>query len=113
MSDSLVSSIENWPVVARHSAQRLRTESAAQGGVPELDRAVKKLAEAATTEQSGRNAVVPTIYRNGDIRLSLFATIAQFGTPEDLALDDFKIELFFPADAETESYLRRNSGEPT
>jgi hypothetical protein len=40
------------------------------------------------------------------LRLSLFTTIAQFGTPEDLALDDLKIELFFPSDKETEATLR-------
>ena len=49
--------------------------------------------------------VIPTIYRAGDLRLSLFTTIAQFGTPEDLALDDLKIELFFPSDAETAATL--------
>jgi transcriptional regulator with XRE-family HTH domain len=113
MSDRLVTLIENWPEVARHTAQRLRTESAAQGGVPEFDRAIRKLTESVTNEEPSLKAVVPTIYRNGDIRLSLFATIAQFGTPEDLALDDFKIELFFPADAETENYLRGNKGETT
>ena len=46
------------------------------------------------------------------MRLSLFAIIAQFGTPEDLALDDLKIELFFPADSETELALRAMSDEP-
>ena len=49
---------------------------------------------------------MPTIYRTGTTRLSLFAIIAQFGTPEDLALDDLKIELCFPADSETEQTLR-------
>jgi hypothetical protein len=36
----------------------------------------------------------------------MFTTIAQFGTPEDLTLDDMKIELFFPADADTAETLR-------
>ena len=36
----------------------------------------------------------------------MFTTIAQFGTPEDLTLDDLKIELFFPADAETAATLK-------
>ena len=39
---------------------------------------------------------IPAIFRNGDIRLSLFATLAQFGTAEDLPLDDLRIELYFP-----------------
>ncbi|MEM9870065.1 MAG: hypothetical protein AAF822_02330 [Pseudomonadota bacterium] len=43
---------------------------------------------------------------SGDLRLSLFATIAQFGTPEDVALEEIKVELFFPADAATTQALR-------
>jgi len=34
--------IENWPEVAYQAAQRLRTESAVQGGVPEFDRVTAK-----------------------------------------------------------------------
>ncbi|MGB7336606.1 MAG: transcriptional regulator, partial [Salaquimonas sp.] len=49
--------------------------------------------------------VVPTIFRLGDMRLSLFGTIAQFGTPEDLTLDDLKIELFFPSDEASREVL--------
>lgn len=36
------------------------------------------------------------------MRLSMFATISQFGTPEDLLLDDLKVELYFPMDDVTE-----------
>lgn len=106
-SDDLPPLIENWPEVAHHAAQRLRTESAAQGGVSRLDRVADKLSAASgPSDQKHIGPVVPTIYRAGGMRLSLFAIIAQFGTPEDLALDDLKIELFFPADAETERALR-------
>ena len=105
-SDALPSHIENWPEVAHHSAQRLRTESAAQGGVEALDRAAAKLSEAPEPDSPATGPVVPTIYRMGAMRLSMFTTIAQFGTPEDLTLDDMKIELFFPADAETADILR-------
>jgi MmyB-like transcription regulator ligand binding domain len=106
MADRFAFLVENWPEVAHHSAQRLRTESAAQGGISEFDLAAAKLAEVPYSKSEGLKAVVPTIYRVNDIRLSLFATIAQFGTPEDLTLSDLKIELFFPTDSETEIYLR-------
>lgn len=105
-SGALPPLVENWPEVAHHTAQRLRTESAAQGGVAELDRAAEHLAEAPQPENQAPGPVVPTIYRMGTMRLSMFTTIAQFGTPEDLTLDDMKIELFFPADAETAETLR-------
>jgi transcriptional regulator with XRE-family HTH domain len=106
MSADLPQHIENWPDVAHASAHRLRTESAARGGIAQLDRVADALATASGGNHNPVGPVVPTIYRAGPIRLSLFAIIAQFGTPEDLALDDLKIELFFPADIETEQTLR-------
>jgi len=48
---------------------------------------------------------IPTVYRFGDQRLSLFGTIAQFSTVNDETLDDLKVELFFPSDAESEALL--------
>ncbi|MEM7328795.1 MAG: helix-turn-helix transcriptional regulator [Pseudomonadota bacterium] len=99
--------IENWPEVAHHSAHRLRTESAAQGGVKELDDFAEALARAPIPQSPPAGPVLPTTYRVGEMRLSLFSTIAQFGTPEDLTLDDLKIELFFPSDAATEQALRK------
>ena len=39
----------------------------------------------------------------GETRLSMFSTIAQFGTPEDIALDDLKIELYYPMDGQTDA----------
>lgn len=98
--------IENWSQVADHTAQRLRTESAAQGGVPELDAAAAYLGAIPGGTGQSPGPVIPTIYRAGGHRLSLFSTIAQFGTPEDITLDDLKIEMFFPADADTEAALR-------
>lgn len=106
LSDILPPLIENWPEVAHHAAQRLRTESTAQGGVAVLDKAAQKLAEIPISVPHSNGPVVPTIFRAGSVRLSLFTTIAQFGTPEDLTLDDLKIELYFPADHETEKALR-------
>jgi transcriptional regulator with XRE-family HTH domain len=40
--------------------------------------------------------------------LSMFSTLATFGTALDITLEELSIESFFPADEETESYLRGN-----
>ena len=98
--------IENWPEVAHHVLHRLRTESASRGGDPALSEAIETLAETPAPQQPCLMPVVPTVFRQGDLRLSLFTTIAQFGTPEDLALDDLKIELFFPSDDATATLLK-------
>jgi transcriptional regulator with XRE-family HTH domain len=40
------------------------------------------------------------------VELSMFTTLTTFGTPRDITLDDLAVELFYPADAATESILR-------
>jgi transcriptional regulator with XRE-family HTH domain len=40
--------------------------------------------------------------------LSLFSTIATFGTALDITLEELSIEAFFPADEPTKAYLKRN-----
>lgn len=39
-------------------------------------------------------------------RVSLFTTLTTFGTPRDVTLDELCVELFYPADADTEARLR-------
>ena len=101
--------IENWAEVAHHTAQRLRTESMAQGGIKALDDTAQHLSQMQPAQQLQPAPMIPTIYRMGDLRLSLFSTIAQFGTPEDLSISDLKIELFFPADDDTKAILQNMS----
>lgn len=94
--------IENWPEVAHHSMLRLRTESAAQGGVPELNEMADFLAEHAQVGASV-GPTIPTVFLFGAQRLAMFGTIAQFGSPVDPTLEELKIELFFPSDADTQA----------
>ena len=42
------------------------------------------------------------------VELSLFSTLATFGTALDITLEELSIESFFPADEATETYLRGN-----
>ena len=109
-SGRLPEHVENWPEVAHHAAQRLRTESAAQGGVARLDAVADQLAGVGSAGKPVDGPVMPTIFRMGETRLSLFTTLAQFGTPEDLALEDLKIELYFPADDTSATLLKAMAG---
>ena len=43
------------------------------------------------------------------VELSLFSTIATFGTALDITVSELSIEAFFPADQTTRSYLTRRS----
>lgn len=105
MTESGWQYLENWPEVAHHMIQRLRTESSHFGGVPELDHVANTLAadkEVREFEISGPlPAIIPARYRVGDTVMSLFSTIAQFGAAEDITLADLRIEMMFPADAAT------------
>ncbi len=102
----LQSAVENWPQVAHYTALRLRAESAAVGGVPELDAAIEMLAPMAqAVGEDWARPSIPTVYRFGGQRLSLFGTIAHFSTVSDETLDALKVELFFPADTESAALL--------
>jgi transcriptional regulator with XRE-family HTH domain len=94
--------VENWGEVGHHAMVRLRAESLQAGGIAALDEAAARLAAdpvvAAWKPDEPLPPVVPTIYRAGDLRLSLFSTIAQFRGAEDIAVADLHIELMFPAD---------------
>lgn len=98
LSEAMPRVVTNWPEVAFHLVRRMRTESAAQGGLASLDRAAAALARVSDSAGMGSAVVVPIRLQTDAIALSLFATIAQFGTPEDITLDALKIELYFPAD---------------
>lgn len=101
--------IENWAEVGHHSLTRLRNESRAQGGIPELDRAANHLAKdpaiMAYTPEPSLSPVISTIYLAGPMRLPMISTYATFGGAEDLAISDLKIELMFPATPEAEQIL--------
>jgi len=98
------STIVNWPEVGYHLLTRLRTESNALGGDPQLDAAIATLAaddSIALPTDAGQGPLPPAIpatFQIGDLHVSLVSTIAQFGSAEDIALADQRIELFFPTD---------------
>ena len=100
--------LENRDEIASHVVTRLRTESAFYGGDEVLDAAARRLAGSIDEEPSPSDhlpAIIPARYVAGDVTLSLFTTISQFGSTEDIALADLKIELMFPADDFTRDAL--------
>jgi hypothetical protein len=101
--------IENVSETARHLAARLRVESAHVGGDPVLDAAARTIAARVRDEPPSKSghlpAFMPTRLRMGGVVLSFFSTIAQFGSAEDIALSDLRLELLFPADEATRDAL--------
>lgn len=105
--------IDNWQDVARHMAVRLRTEAAHQGGDTLLEATASRLEAAIGRHKPAGLHVNPAfipihVCLNGAV-LSLFSTISHFGSVEDVALADLKMELFFPADERTRAMLEAGS----
>ena len=104
--------VENWEEVARHLVERLHREAA--GPPDETTRALLEelLAYPGVpsdwrTPQLDRvpAPLLSIVYRKGDLRLSVFSTITTFGTPQDVTLQELRIECFFPADEATRALL--------
>lgn len=107
--DRMRDAIDNLDEVLHHVLQRLRTESAHLGGDAILDDMIARLAKQCVESTTHADGIlppfVPTHYRSGDTRFSLFSTFTQFGTAEDITLSELRIEMMFPADDATRTRL--------
>jgi transcriptional regulator with XRE-family HTH domain len=103
--------VSNWEEVAEGLIQRMHRESV--GGMDADAKVRELLAELMAypdvprkwaTPDLGRAAVpvIPVSFRKGDLQLSFFSTVTTLGTPQDIRLQEMRIECFFPADEETE-----------
>ncbi|MEO9599493.1 helix-turn-helix domain-containing protein [Parasphingorhabdus sp.] len=105
--------IENWDEVAVLSLSRLRTEILELGGDDRLSALASRLAGHERVRQADlgsinlNQAVIPTIFRIGENRLSLFSVIAQFGSVQDIKAGETRIELMFPMDEATVQHFER------
>ena len=106
---ALQQALENIEEVSAHTVLRLRTESAHLGGDPVLDAAAARLAGAfpapAHLQTGLLPAFIPARYRANGMAFSFFSTFTQFGSAEDIALSELKIEMMFPADDATRQAL--------
>jgi hypothetical protein len=56
--------------------------------------------------------VLPMHFQKGSTKLRLFTTIATLGTPQDITLQELRIESFFPMDDETRDTFRNWAALP-
>ncbi|MEJ0076682.1 MAG: helix-turn-helix transcriptional regulator [Alphaproteobacteria bacterium] len=118
LADALVSPdvlrplIVNWEDVAVHFLRSVQADAVADG-TPEtadlLQRlmsypAVPPLSHVASLET--HTPVLSIHFRKGDTTLRVFTTIATLGTPQDVTLQEIRIECFFPADEASAALLR-------
>lgn len=106
--------VSNWDAVAETLVRRVHRE--AVGGIPDATTTAlldEVLAYAATPQRlrtldlaTPIVPVIPICFRKGDQAFNYFSTVTTLGTPQDVTLQDLRIECFFPADAETENAAR-------
>jgi transcriptional regulator with XRE-family HTH domain len=103
----------NWAEVVRYFIRSVEADAAADG-MPQtaalLDRlltyeGVRSALGHGTTELPA-GPMLPMHFRKGGTSVGLFTTIATLGTPQDITLQELRVESFFPMDDETASMLR-------
>ena len=106
--------VDNWEAVAETLLQRVQRE--AVGGVPDastdallaevlaypgVPKHLRRLNLAAPSVP-----VIPIRFRKGDRAFNYFSAVTTLGTPQDVTLQELRIEAFFPADPATEERAR-------
>ena len=99
--------ILNWPDVAAVLMNRLRSESRQAGGDSQLEALADKLAPHAADPLalSAHGAIMTLRYATPHGELALFTMVAELSSARDLTLRDLRLEIFFPADAESRALL--------
>ena len=109
--------IVNWHEVALYFVRSVRADALADGSgetAALLTRLlaypdVRGLAQSFAIDER-HEPVLAIHFRKGETSLRLFTTIATLGTPQDITLQEIRIECFFPADAATGEAFRRWAG---
>ncbi len=100
--------IVNWEEVVLHFLRGVQADAAADG-TPETAALLARLLDVPgapalswTLPADDRQAPVLVIhFRRGETSLRLFTTLATLGTPQDVTLQEIRIECFFPTDDAT------------
>jgi transcriptional regulator with XRE-family HTH domain len=122
LADALMSpaglrpTIVNWDEVALYFLRGVQADAFADG-TPETAGLLRRLlaypgvpslAQAPTLEDP-QAPVLAIHFRKEAISLRLFTTIATLGTPQDVTVQEIRIECFFPADDESARLLREGA----
>src|SRR5262245_61636921 len=111
--DMLRPYLTNWGEVVRHFIRSVEADAAADGLIETaalLERLLGykgvRAALSAGANRADTGPVLAMHFRKRDTSLRLFTTIATLGTPQDITLQELRIECFFPLDDATAKLLR-------
>jgi transcriptional regulator with XRE-family HTH domain len=101
--------IVNWDDVSRHLLSRAERElspiehdQTATAILEEIRGYMAPSIGRPSARPSASDLLLPIHIRKGDLELRLFSTIMTLGTPQDVTLQELRIETFFPADEASE-----------
>ena len=106
--------LKNWTEVVRHFVRSVEADATADG-TEETNQLherllayddVRTILSQATSDHE-HGPVLAMHFEKNDTSLRLFTTIATLGTPQDITLQELRIECFFPMDDATAEILRR------
>jgi transcriptional regulator with XRE-family HTH domain len=103
----------NWAEVVRYFIRSIEADAAADGTAETaalLERllsyeGVRPLLKAPAVCPAA-DPVLPMNFRKNDVSLELFTTVATLGTPQDVTLQELRIESFFPMHDDSAAILR-------
>ena len=106
--------IANWEEVARYLVSTTYAEILADGGEPRALAFIEEVMAYPDVPASFRKLrfeerpppVLTLDYIVGGKSLSVFTTIATLGTPQDITLQEVRIECFFPADERSDALFK-------
>jgi transcriptional regulator with XRE-family HTH domain len=111
--------LTNWGEVVRHFIHSVEADAVTDGLIETtalLERLMGyKGVRQALSMAPGKADSSPVLamhFRKRDTSLRLFTTIATLGTPQDVTLQELRIECFFPMDEETARLLRSWANAP-
>ena len=111
---ALRAKVSNWEEVARYLVSTTYAEILADGGEPKALAFIEEIMAYPDVPASFRKLrfeerptpVLTVDYLVGGKALSVFTTIATLGTPQDITLQEVRIECFFPADERSDALFR-------
>jgi hypothetical protein len=106
--DVLKPHLTNWADVVRYFLRSVEADAVADGTAETAELLERLLnydgvrsAMLAAAPPASEGPVLPMHFQKDRIRPQLFTTIATLGTPQDITLQELRIESFFPMDGET------------
>ena len=109
--DELRPYVENWPKVAsallvraRHEAMAAPLDLALQSTWRELLK-LPDLPVAQFDEHETPGPLCEVRLRKGDVSIGLIGAVLTLGTPQDVTLQELRVEMFMPADTDSEATL--------